>query len=305
MAYDAESDRVILWGGMPEAFEGVARTWAYDVGANTWSDKSPSTSPALSVGGSMYAGVITGGGPMAYDSQSDRIILFLGFPSGQAWAYDFDTNAWTRMEGTETPPEMVGARMVYDAESDRMVLFGGMDPMSKTLFNDTWTYDFDSNTWTKMEPQVSPPARHFHAMAYDDGSDRVILFGGSPSRNDTWAYDDNTDTWEELEPADTPADRLKCDMVYDPLSGRMILFGGESGLEALDDTWAYDYETNTWTELAPETHPSKRALYAAVYSTGAERIILFGGGPSQDEYTDETWIYDPATNTWTNVVATP
>jgi N-acetylneuraminic acid mutarotase len=211
------------------------------------------------------------------------------------------------MEEPENPPELTGAQMAYDAESDRMVLFGGMDWDSEQgnirLHDDTWTYDFDSNTWTKMAPQVSPPGRHFHAMAYDARSDRVILFGGSPSRDDTWAYDHNTDAWEELEPAIKPTDRVSCAMVYDPVSGRVILFGGESGLEALDDTWAYDYETNTWTDLAPVTHPSKRARYAAAYSTGAERIIIFGGGPSREELTDQTWTYDPGANTWTNLAA--
>jgi N-acetylneuraminic acid mutarotase len=283
-------------------------TWAYDVNTNTWRDMSPAQSPPI------------GGGVMAYDIQSDRIVLFLELldpsgrgteytPAGETWTYDFNTNTWMDMEPTDAPFGMLGAQMAYDAESDRVILFGGLDADVFetgvfTFYNDTWAYDFDTNTWTKMEPAISPRAQNFHTMAYDHGSDRVILFGNF---EDTWAYDYNTDTWEELEPGETPSARYYCDMVYDPGSDRMILFGGAraAGEAALGDTWAYHFDTNTWTELEPDTHPSERGWYAAVYSTEAERIVLFGGGRNRYAYTDETWIYDPEASTWTNVSPSP
>jgi N-acetylneuraminic acid mutarotase len=253
---------------------------------------------------------------MAYDPEIDRIVLYIGstmssegeiLPAGETWAYDFNSDTWTNLEGKEVPVGLLGAEMVYDAESDRMVMFGGLDTESFLTRNDTWTYDFESNTWTKMEPTVSPLGRNFPAMAYHERSDRVILFGGYPVRKDTWAYDLNTNTWEEMEPAEMPSSRLYCDMVYYPVSGGIVLFGGaRSGSESpLDDTWVYLYETGTWSELAPGTYPSERGWYAAAYSTRAERVILFGGGPSREEYADETWVFDPVANTWTNVSPGP
>lgn len=304
MAYDAESDRIILYSGCLNYEECLNDTWAYDVDTNAWRDMSPAQSPPF------------GHGPMAYDVQSDRIVLFLGVvgpsgsvaestPGGETWAYDFNTNTWTDLEPTDAPFGIIGAQMVYDTESDRIVLFGGLDAdvfetEVVTFYNDTWAYDFDTNTWTKMEPAVSPRAQNFHTMAYDHGSDRVILFGNF---EDTWAYDYNTDTWEELDPGETPSARLYCDQVYDPGSEQMILFGGErvSSESPLGDTWAYHFKTNTWTELEPGQSPSQRARHAMVYSSKADRIVLFGGGRSGYQYTDETWIYDPKANTWTDV----
>ena len=83
----------------------------------------------------------------------------------------------------------------------------------------------------------------------------------------------------------------------------MILFGGENEHQRklYDDTWAYHLETNTWTELDPDAPPSERGWHAMAYSTAAGQIVLFGGGPSRQQYTDETWIYNPAANTWTNI----
>jgi N-acetylneuraminic acid mutarotase len=96
-------------------------------------------------------------------------------------------------------------------------------------------------------------------------------------------------------------------MVYDPGSDRAILFGGLNDYsgEQFEDTWVFYPDTNTWTELHPDPHPSKRGWYAAAYSTKAEQVILFGGGRNTNRFTDETWIYDPATNTWTDVSLSP
>jgi N-acetylneuraminic acid mutarotase len=87
----------------------------------------------------------------------------------------------------------------------------------------------------------------------------------------------------------------------------VILFGGdnEHRWKKFDDTWALDLATNTWTELYPDTHPSKRGWHAMVYNSKAEQVILFGGGRSRTRFTDETWIYDPAANTWTSVAPSP
>src|SRR3989442_15890746 len=86
-----------------------------------------------------------------------------------------------------------------------------------------------------MSPAASPLARSHHAMAYDSGSDRVILFGGYSSccggiaLGDTWAYDFNANTWTDMTPAVAPTSRESSAMAYDSQSDRVILFGGCGG----------------------------------------------------------------------------
>ena len=78
----------------------------------------------------------------------------------------------------------------YDAESDRVVLFSGFRAGAPD--NETWTYDFNSNTWTKMEPPTQSLELAQHNLAYDADS--------SVHSDETWAYDLNANTWTDLSP---------------------------------------------------------------------------------------------------------
>ena len=99
---------------------------------------------------------------------------------------------------------------------------------------------------------------------------------------------------------DGPGGRDYSGMVYADGIGKMILFGaGDTSLK--NDTWAYDFGTNTWTELHPDTPPSARGWHAMAYSSADDLVVLFGGGKSRTNYTFETWLYDPKANTWTQV----
>ena len=111
-------------------------------------------------------------------------------------------------------------------------------------------------TWTALNPSgPEPPPRACAAMAYDEVTQRLIVFsGGDETKNfdDTWAYDPVADTWTELRPSGTlPVRRMYASMTYDPITRRLIMFGGvdaETGA-CLNDTWAYDPVANSWTEL--------------------------------------------------------
>ena len=52
MAYDAESDRVILFGGVPQNDD----TWAYDLNTNTWTLMEPAARPSPGAGISLLPG---------------------------------------------------------------------------------------------------------------------------------------------------------------------------------------------------------------------------------------------------------
>jgi hypothetical protein len=127
---------------------------------------------------------------------------------------------------------------------------------------------------------------------------------------DTWAFDAGAGKWEERDPVRSPPGRFGTALAYDPGADRIILFGG-GGIEAetdrpisLADTWAYDADSDTWTELAPAAAPSARAHHTMVYDTRLERILLWGGkGPGIEQ--TELWAYDTAANTWTQLDPTP
>ena len=223
---------------------------------------------------------------------------------------------WTLLSPPGTlPVARYAQEMVQDPTSGRLVMFGGA--AGTTHFNDTWAYDSAANTWTELKPSgTQPPARGACTMAYDPGTHRLIMFGGydgtTPYLNDTWAYDPAANAWTELSPSGTvPVARTGPVMAYDPSSRRMIMFGGSCGeAENLNDTWAYDPAANTWTQLKPSGKlPPARVLPAMAYDPAGQRMVMFGGTssdvfgtqPSDTGYFNDTWAYDSAANTWSEL----
>jgi hypothetical protein len=140
------------------------------------------------------------------------------------------------------PGTPAGGALVYDAESGRFVWHGGMLAITHDKFRalkETWAYDASSDTWTQQAP--GPPGGLFHQMAYDAESDRVILFGGLIPHK--------------------PHDRT----FYNDL-----MLG-----EKLDGTWAYDLNTDTWTEMEPTESPPARCCFPMAYDAESDRVIIY------------------------------
>jgi len=311
MSYDSESDRTIIFGGYD--YDGSNplsdQTWAYDLNTDSYSNMSPSVAPPP-----------LEAGRMTYDSQSDRSIMFGGLlnpsglvASGSTWAYDYNANTWTNQSPSVAPDARIAPFVTYDSQSDRVILFGGLtfNP-AQVIFNDTWSYSFDTNLWEEMNPSSAPGARFGSAMTYDIESDRVILFGGNSDittvtpLSDTWAYDFETDRWTELSTTTPPAARYTSPLMYDSESDRAVLIGGYPLTSGGDITWLFDYNTNNWTQASPDPHPSARFRHLGVYDSESDSIIIFGGmtgawNSEQVINTDTTWKYDVNTDTWTKM----
>jgi hypothetical protein len=147
-------------------------------------------------------------------------------------------------------------------------------------------------TWTQQFPATSPPARSNASMAFDQGTNELVLFGGWRSfhRDDTWTYDGTT--WTQQFPATTPPARLDASMAFDPASGELVLFGGYSYSGGYrNDTWTYD--GTTWTQQSPAVSPSARADASMAFDPATGQLVLFGGYGGF--YKDDTWTYDGTT----------
>jgi hypothetical protein len=317
MVYDAESDVVIMVGGLsvPLALAETLEqdqyedTWAYDTDTATWIQMAAGQHPDLY--GDAPRRTF---GDLAYDAGSDLIVAF----RAETWTYDYNHDTWTKMApatqpNPETANQDMSYAMAYDNESDRVILFGAIDQDTVDGI-ETWAYDVDTDTWTKMNPAASPAPRRIHDMAYDEQSDRIVLFGGdsnaSHEHSDTWAYDFNTDTWEPMHPAVSPPPLAYPKMEYDPNADRVVLFGGGSHTKGCpgpdefwtesDQVWVYDYETDTWGRLLPDGGPAPRKAHDIAFDTGSGKLIVFGGdelGPPPPAcnctrtvgYQNETW----------------
>lgn len=308
MAYDSESRRMIMYGGQTGNYKNASsynyETWSFDPATNIWKKMAPAVVP----GGN--------GGEMAYDSRADRVIMvvltdpatpnFFDYKASQTWAYDYNTDTWTKLGDGPSGKGRIGGRIVYDSKADKIILFGGVTVLGENkAFNETWVYDYNSNTWTQMQPNINPEPRNFQGMAYDPKSNRTIVWGGSdfagPSPKPLWSYDYNTNSWEEIKYDQGPTARDYNGFMYNEKTDRFILYGGFIG--GTDETWVYDLNSNTWQQMQPTQNPGKLSRHGMVYSPDTDKVILFGGqiGNTEFYYSANTWIYDPNANTWTDV----
>ncbi len=108
--------------------------------------------------------------------------------------------------------------------------------------------------------------------------------------------------WTPMNPPFSPSVRAAHDLSYDERSDRTILFGGLDGsLQVLGDTWAYDFDPNTWTNRNPTIAPSPRLGHRMAYDARSDRVILLGGHRGRDPsavFLDDTWSYDFNANVW-------
>jgi len=279
MVFDGSIGRFVLWGG--SGYHTRNTVWTYDPGTNEWDMLPTRTSPPPR---HEYG--------LVHDPINDRYILFGGSDGeyfNDTWAYDLPTTTWSWLD-VEAPPE---ARayfdMVYDSTNEVVVLFGGKSK-STSYLGDTWEFDVTTDTWTRTSTS-GPTARKDHAMAYDPGADRTVLFGGSSSgvsyRTDTMEYDASSNSW--YSGGTGPAGRRDHAMAYFGDVSAVVLFGGRGSTGTRNDTWEYTASTDTWSSKTPSNPPSKRENHAMAYDPVKDLVWLYGGYDSG--YRNETYIY--------------
>lgn len=254
MTYDSESDRVILFGGSPDTYTAAnsAETWAYDYDSNTWTKRA---------GGPPGRSFHT----LAYDAESDRVILFGGLdfqvgseppnmtPLGDAWAYDYNADTWIELTSAAGPGPRGGHVMAYDARMDRLILWGGFIAGSTPTYSrEVWTYDYNANGWARRRDSHMVAG----ALTYDVESGRVVGYGGiamvdgNPAEDAVWTYDYGADTWYRLALlAPRPQLRWGENFVYLPGLDRIMLFGGARTVP-VTEAWLYDLDASRWEQVA-------------------------------------------------------
>ncbi len=274
LTYDVQRERAVVFGGVRGRTERLNDTWEWD-GAS-WTVKPPTQGPEPREGHAL-----------AYDGVRERVVLFGGragsTPFNDTW--EWDGSAWNRQVVTVSPPARFGHAMVYDAGHDRILLFGGWSTVDGNRLGDTW--EWDGRTWTERIPPTSPTARGNHALAYDAGRGRVVLFGGNPDdfpRSDTWEWDGNT--WRQMFPPTWPSPREFHTMTYDASRQRVVLAGGENQ-EHQRDIW--EWNGQTWIKSSSPATPAMELPTRLIYDSARETLVLFDSAFQVWERSQSDW----------------
>lgn len=188
-AYDAGSNRMIVFGGVDAAGEPLRDLWVLN-GANGTGDRARwfRLEPA-GVGPQAYSGHSA-----IYDSDTKRMTVFGGSagPAGfvdELWVLknaDATTGppTWERLEPAEGGPLPRSRHTaVYAPASNRMIVFGGFG--GSGALNDVWILDgANGATGTPRWMQLgvggqAPDPRGAHSAIYIPQTNRMIIFGGA------------------------------------------------------------------------------------------------------------------------------
>ncbi len=110
--------------------------------------------------------------------------------------------------------------------------------------------------------------------------------------------------WTNVTPPSSPAGRYGHAMVYVSGNNKIVSFGGWDTSILTNETWVYDTSSNTWTNNNPASSPSARRYHAMAYDSANNKVVMFGGSESVSTLVNDTWIYDPSSNTWTLINTT-
>ena len=242
---------------------------------------------------------------LSFDGARDRAVLFGGYNGStefnDTWEWNPSAGTWSQRSPGTSPSIRQVMAFAYDAARGRTVMWGGFSN-SGGFRSDTW--EWDGTNWTQVAASGPIPGRCAAAMVYDSQRQRVILFGGQGQTNfanDVWEWDGATWTQTFAGGASGPSPRFFHNMVYDSGRRRVVMFGGNNNSNLVNDTWSWNPQTSTWTQIA-STGPSARGQFGMIYDPSLDRTLLYGGENASQQSLGDCWILDG--DTWTQSTST-
>lgn len=248
LTYMAPYNSVALYGNGSgsNSLINIEQMWNFDLLANVGRPKWNGTAPNLKIWPS--GDNATQLNDMIYDPWRNKIIVF---PDRNARVSIFDPVASTdSSQGVtaNTPPVPQTGGMVYRKVDHNMYFFGGWNggSCSAAMDNAVRFYNPDTNTWTTLTVQGTPPVARFrNGFAYNSAEDYFLMVGGiscpgnvQTAQGDTWKLDMLTTppTWTQLTPlanftpVNTSVNPFEC-LVYDEDDNIFIMPMGNNGID--------------------------------------------------------------------------
>ena len=197
---------------------------------------------------------------------------------------------WSQLNPTSHPTALWGSAMAFDPASNQLVLFGGYDSVTQHYSGDTWVWT--GTAWQKPTTITqNPTARYGGSMAYDAGSGKLVLFGGSENggySQDTWLWDGSD--WAKATVTQAPPIRQDAGLAPDS-AGHLVLFGGADPYSQLSDTWLWS--GGDWSP--GPSGPPGRTRASMAFDPLTNQVVLFGGLDNSLNSLGDTWIWDGST----------
>lgn len=271
--YDPRRHRMIVFGGVEIDNDLSNDVWALSLSNLRWTKLEPAGVPPPPR--EWHSAI--------YDPIRDRMIVYGGWtsPDGildDVWALGLSSSpSWSRLLTTPSPPGHRFHSAIYDDRRDRMVVFSGSGRVGAP--KEVWALSLSTGQWTELSTTGSwPPGVPYGRPAvHDAASDRVVVDGGVDGG--VWFLSLESLAWSRIVSFEAPIPRDGQTATFDPVHRQMIVFGGFTTFDRVEgtdlaDSWAFDVDARTWSEIDPSGGPGNRAAVPDPLATGTRRETM-------------------------------
>lgn len=263
-----------------------------------------------------------------YDATANRVVVFganVGVTqncipmteiSTEMWTFSLETDRWSRLSTSGGPGERARYAVAADG-ADLVYLFGGRTPAGFGSYEnhaDVWTFNLRDHSWAAFETTGElPQPKSTTVVAYDAVRQQLIVHGGNVSEDgltltgtaEMHILDLETGAFRAVTADPSPPARLYHSGVV--MGDKFYVFGGTEGFNPpyLNDVWAFDLVSETWTELAAngDANGPLPRFGAEVFADAAhDRLVIFGGHDQADlGNRNDVWGFDLTNESWVSL----
>jgi len=211
------------------------------------------------------------------------------------WRYDPATYVWTKIADFGGAARRNAVAFVLDGKAYVGLGQSGIYP-DFTNHKDFWVYDPVADSWTETT-EFAGTAR-YKSVAFTQGDKGFVMLGRDESGypKDVWAFDPVSKQWTAK---NNFSDDGRIGAFVFSLNDTIYVGHGvnyEGGSTNIQNNYhVYDATADSWTEV--DVLPSKITIRNDIFYFSLNGKGYFGGGT----HDNETWEFDPATNTWTEM----
>ncbi len=284
VAIDEERGWLILHGGRyrnddtgGSSYTLYDDVWALDLATDTWTQLSAGGGPEARLS---HAATVRDGKFIIYGGNSSTSGLSYT-ALGDLWSFDLDTLEWTELSAPGGPDDRLFHASALSSDGLFYVYAGGDErAFTGPFLDDLWALDLSDLSWTELHSggDGAPDGRLSSTMVVDEERGRLVIFGGHDdgtlgNDNQVWAFDLAAGSWSQLLAGDVfansgsacnfPSDFTDPDFASPERrytqagglsdDGELIIFGGKTDCGVVDDIWAFDLSSDTWTEWSGAT----------------------------------------------------
>jgi N-acetylneuraminic acid mutarotase len=229
--------------------------------------------------------------------------IYVGFgwnPNGclnDWWRWDPCSGTWTQLA---SPPVNFG-NLPFIFAIGSFIYVGGGGSLCGGPLNAFYQYNPATNTWT---PRANLLVPLHSAVGASDGTYGYVACGvttGGNLSNTLYRYNPSTDSWTNLSTVPGGVGRSIPSMAY--YQGKLYIGGGWTGSQCLQDFYAYDIATNTWTALP--NHPNAHWDVWAVAYNGKIYVTGEHTPCANITCTNQFYYYNIASNSWSPMPVFP